>query len=630
MSALAATLLVALVVLPAVTGSALVLAGADLDRRAPAVALLAPAVLAGLLLAASLALLGHPVRVATPFAAGADLGLDPTGLAAALLPTLFAVSLLVLVAASASAETATARFGGLMLLFVAAAALTVLATSLPALLLGWEVMGATSAALVGLRWREEHHVSSGLTAFLTTRAADLGLYVALGAAVAGGAGLGLDDLADAAGAWRHVIAAGVLVAALGKAAQLPFSSWLSRAMDGPSPVSALLHSATMVALGGYLLLRVSPLLAVTGWADDAAAWAGALTAVVLGAVALAQRDLKQLLAASTAAQLGFVVLAAGVGSTSAGLAHLLAHAATKALLFLVAGAWLEAWGTRRLRPLAGVARRPGRHRVLGALGVAGLLALAGLAPLSLWATKDLVLAGVREHGLALWVTALVGAALSAAYAVRALVVVLLPPAEHEAGFDAELAGSRRVPARTIVALAPLAAGAVVLGVLALEPVAARLPGPAGPAPGPGELVGSAVLALTVAAAVGWRTRAVARTARAPRPGVDLLRGWVGLEPLTHRLLVRPCLRLADLTARADDAVLDRAVTGLAAGVARGAHHARGADERGLDGLVRGVGHGARRLGGLARRPSGTGQLHHYYLQAVAALAVVLLVLLIAS
>ena len=220
--------------------------------------------------------------------AGSDLGLGVDGLAALVLPAVAVVSALVLLAASGTPALRTARFYGLMLLFVAAALMTVLATTLPTLLMSWEVMGATSFALIGYHWRDQETVSSGTTAFLTTRTADVGLYVAAGAALAGGAGLGLAALPNASGGWRDVIAAGLVVAGLGKAAQLPFSFWLSRAMHGPSPVSALLHSAAMVAMGGYLLLRVAPTLAATGWADDAAAWAGAATAVLLGLVALAQ------------------------------------------------------------------------------------------------------------------------------------------------------------------------------------------------------------------------------------------------------------------------------------------------------------------------------------------------------
>src|SRR5680860_1379152 len=143
---------------------------------------------------------------------------------------------------------------------------TVTATTLPTLLIGWELMGAMSYALIAFEWRRAGKVAAGTTAFITTRLADLGLYVAAGAALAGTGSLALDDLASGSGGWTDVAAAGVLLAALGKSAQLPFSAWLSAAMEGPSPVSALLHSATMVAAGGFLLLRLADLLAASGWA----------------------------------------------------------------------------------------------------------------------------------------------------------------------------------------------------------------------------------------------------------------------------------------------------------------------------------------------------------------------------
>ncbi len=513
-----------------------------------------------------------------------------------------------------------------MLLFTAAAALTVTATSLPALLLGWEVMGAASGGLIGLRLADARHVGSGLTAFLTTRAADLGLYLAAGAALAGGSDLSLDALAGLPEGWRHVAAAGVLVAALGKAAQLPFSFWLSRAMDGPSPVSALLHSAAMVALGGWLLVRLSPLLAATGWADHAAAWTGAATAVVLGAVAVAQTDLKQLLAASTAAQLGFVVLAAGVGATAAGTAHLVAHASVKALLFLAAGAWLEALGSRRLAGLRGAARR---WPALGALAVAALLALAGLPPLSLWVTKDAVLAAALHESPALYVAGLAATALAAAYATRALVVLLREPGERageplvERRSDDEDAATARVPAGVPLALVPLALGAVGLGVLALPPVLERLPGQVPSEATPAELVGSALLVLAAVAATVVVAR---RRATAAFPGVALLRDWLGLERATHALLVRPTLRLAGAAARFDDRRVHGAVTAVA-GAARATARASRRGDDVVDRLVRGLADAAGRAGTAVRRTSGTGQLHHYYLQLVGGVVAVLVVLL---
>src|SRR5919202_6663872 len=206
-----------------------------------------------------------------PYLDGISFGLGMDGLSAAMVVTVAIITLAVLV--FAAGEFRSVRFYALMLLFAAAMLVTVTATTLVTLLMAWEVMGATSYALIGFWWREERRVRSGLVAFLTTRATDLGMYLAAGAALAGGArGLELDQLAGLPDGWRDVVAAGLVIAALGKSAQLPFSFWLSRAMDGPSPVSALLHSATMVAAGAYLLLRMEPLLDATAWAAVTVAW----------------------------------------------------------------------------------------------------------------------------------------------------------------------------------------------------------------------------------------------------------------------------------------------------------------------------------------------------------------------
>ncbi len=619
--------LIALVVLPAVVGALLLLAGPAADRVAAGAGVWTTALVAVAAVPVAFPRGGARPSVSTPFMVGADLTLTVDGLAAPVLPAVAVVSLLVLLSAGGSRDLRTARFHGLMLLFVAAALMTVLAATLPALLLSWEVMGATSYALIGYHWHDPDAVASGATAFLTTRGADLGLYVAAGAALAGGAGLALSALPDATTGWRDVLAAGFLVAGLGKAAQLPFSFWLSRAMHGPSPVSALLHSAAMVAMGGYLLLRVSPTLAATGWADDAAAWAGATTAVALGLVALAQSDLKQLLAASTAAQLGYVVLAAGVGATAAGATHLVAHAAVKAGLFLAAGLWLEALGTKRLAALTGAART---WPVVGACSAVALVSLAGLPPLALWATKDAVLAGAWEHSPLLYVTGLAGAALAAGYAGKALVVLTrrTPDGSGRRTEQEEQSGTRRVPVRSGVALVPLALGAVGLGALALPPLADRVGALVGtdvPEPGAVELLlsGSVVVAAFVAAVLLTRRGGPARRTAWPR----VLTDWWLLEQATHRVVVGPTTRGAGLLARLDDAVLDRGVTTCARWTLRAADVSARADDAVLDAAVRGVARGARTLGGVARRPQ-TGQLHQYYLQALIVLGAAVLVLVI--
>ncbi len=523
-------LLLWLIILPAVAGTGLAVTGRRADRAAPVIAVVVAVLvlaLAGLAAGASATNTGGASgpALSAPFMAGSAFGVEVDALSAVLLPAVAGVTLLVLLFASAAGTTNPARFHGLMLIFTAAVLITLTATTLPTLLFAWEIMGAASYALIGFQWSEQHRMSSGLTAFLTTRTADLGLYLAAGAALAGAAQIesgaagtadqgsrpdpmALAGLAGLPDPWRDIAAAGLLAAGLGKAAQLPFSFWLSRAMDGPSAVSALLHSAAMVAMGGYLLLRVEPLLAATGWAATTAAWAGAATAVVLGVVAVAQTDLKQLLAASTAAQLGYVVMAAGVGNAAGGAAHLMAHAATKSGLFLAAGAWLAALGTKKLAGLRGAGRR---WPVLGAGFTVGALSLAGIAPLSLWATKDNVLTAALEHSVPLYVAGLAGAVLAAAYAAKAAALIWKPVLpETSALYDAEEPGSRRITSGQTTPVLILAAGAAVAGLLVFGPGGDALreslgrgaPG-GGVESGPLELAVSAALALAVVILV-WR------------------------------------------------------------------------------------------------------------------------------
>ncbi|MDO8144876.1 proton-conducting transporter membrane subunit [Isoptericola sp. 178] len=645
----AALLLV--VLLPAVGGTALLLGRHRLDGVAAPLALGLGLVGAALAIVAatgrptvSVSFLGSG---AAAVADGADLALAVDGLSAVLTVTVAVVALTVTVHAAVDheARTSRARFFGYWLLFVAAMQLTVTATTFPALMLGWEVMGATSYALIGFRWRLAGRTSAGTTALLTTRAADLGLYVAAGAVLAGSGSLGLSGLEGLPAPWAAVATTGVVVAALGKSAQLPLSGWLSAAMQGPSPVSALLHSATMVAAGGYLLLRLGPALA--DGAAPVVAWVGAATALALGLVAVAQTDLKQLLAASTAAQMGFVVLAAGAWAAGAGtgllggVEHLVAHAAVKAGLFVAAGIWLGALGTRALAELRGAGRR---YPLVGAASVAAAAALAGVPPLSLWVTKDEILAGAEEAHLAggavLHVVALVAGALSAAYAAKIVAVVLAP--RHPGD------GSR-APRPAVAAALALAAAAVGLGAFALPVVrdgAARVLGAQpGPAPTPGALVLSGGLAVVVAAVVLWRPALVRVAERAPLTswwampallvtvgrGVRALARRVdrvdgGLDRSVHAV-ARAVPRLAGRVAVLDDSGIHRAVRRTAGLAVAGARRAAVLDDRRVDGAVRDVASGVARAGHAARRLQ-TGLLHQYYAQAAAGLGLLLLLLLL--
>ncbi|MCX4701279.1 NADH-quinone oxidoreductase subunit L [Streptomyces sp. NBC_01373] len=605
-------LLWALVALPLGTGVLLLVAGRRADRAAPAVALAVTAAALGLAITAAFR---HPA-VRAPFLDGLPMRFAVDGLSGVLVITVTAVTLAVLLfsAAEFGADEARARFFGLMLLFAGSMLATVTAATLPVLLMGWEVMGATSWALIGYWWRDPERTSAADTAFLTTRTADLGLYLAAGAALAGGQDptLSLDGLARADDPWLSFLTAGIIVAALGKSAQLPFSFWLSKAMQGPSPVSALLHSATMVVAGAYLLLRTGPLLDASGWGDDVVAWTGAATALCLGLVAVAQTDLKQLLAASSCAQIGFMVLAAGTDATSGGTLQLIAHAAAKSLLFLAAGAWLTALGTQRLPELLGAARH---SRTVGAAFTVAALTLAGLPPLSLWAAKDVLLAGALEHSPWLYAVGLAAALLSAVYSTKALWYVWQRPVPRP--------DARRIPGGAVPPLVLLALACVALTPLAFPPlrdsVDRVLVASGQPTPHAWEPAVSGGLALLAAAAAWtWGTRPLAK---------PLFADWLHLERAAHALLVAPVMRLAHLAAAVDDRVVDRAVDGSAAAALRCARWTDGVVERALDGTVTALAAGTRALGRWSRRPQ-TGQLHQYLAQAVAAFTVLAVVLVL--
>ncbi len=312
------------------------------------------------------------------------------------------------------------RFFGTMLLFVTAMQALVLAGDWITLLAAWEMIGFASYLLIGF-WHGRAGVASAATrAFLYTRSADLGLYT--GAFVLIGVAGTSEISVTLATTGTPALVAGLLllVAAMGKSAQVPLQDWLMRAMAGPTPVSALLHSATLVAAGAILLIRIAPML--PGGALLVIGIVGGLTAVITGLIALAERDLKRLLAASTASQYGLMLVAIGAGAPIAALLHLIAHAAIKSSLFLGAGVFQHDRDGTGLKTLAGAGRaRPG---IFAGFAIAAL-ALAGIPPLAAFFSKDAIIAAALDSPAALWLLplTLVGSVLTGAYMGRALNVL---------------------------------------------------------------------------------------------------------------------------------------------------------------------------------------------------------------
>ncbi len=338
----------------------------------------------------------------------------------ALLSTLVAVvCMLVMVYAVGymSKDNEKVRFFATLLLFASAMQTLVLAGDWILLLAAWELIGLSSYLLIGFWYRRPGITPAATRAFLTTRSADLGLYVAVFILIANAGSSDIATTLNTGGNAAIVAGLLLLVAAMGKSAQTPLHDWLQRAMAGPTPVSALLHSATLVAAGAILLIRTAPMLPpdtllVIGIV-------GGITAVVAGLIALGERDLKRLLAASTSSQYGLMLVAVGAGVPLAALLHLIAHAAFKSSLFLGAGVFQHSRGSTELTKLEGAGHD--RPRIFFGFALAAL-ALAGIPPLSGFFSKDAIIAAslASPNASLLAPLALAGTVLTGAYVARAL------------------------------------------------------------------------------------------------------------------------------------------------------------------------------------------------------------------
>ena len=515
------------------------------------------------------------------------------GLAVAMLVVVTLISLLVHVFSTSymDGDRRYTHYFASLSLFSAGMLIMVTANNALQLLVGWEIMGLCSFMLIGHWWEERNNSNAALKAFLTTRTGDVGLLI--GVAVLFFAAGQTFDIADInqralAGAIPHAVllaaAAGVLCGVIGKSAQFPLHTWLPDAMAGPTPVSALIHAATMVVAGVYLVARLYGVFwsafDIGGGGVNPVALVGGVTVLIAALLAFVQTDIKKVLAYSTVSQLGYMVMALGVGAWTAGIFHLTTHAFFKGLLFLGAGSVSHAVHSFDMKKDMGGLRHhmPITYRTF----LVGALALAGIPPLAGFWSKDEILLGASGNGYPLFlVVGLVGAGLTAAYMTRCVYLTFF--GQHRGhGQPHESPPAITVP---LVVLAALSAGAGFLNV-----------------PGGEWFSNWTENEMVLSAGVAHHSFSVVVAALGTAFGAAGVAGayayyWRNLGP--HRLTERSRPALAGYRILENRYGLDHLYTDVVVGGIKGplARAAYWVNQRVIDGVVNGVGLAAR---GVAR------------------------------
>ena len=331
------------------------------------------------------------------------------------------------------------RFFSYLNFFVFSMLVLVLGGNFIMLTIGWALVGFASYALISYWYRRHTATKAGMKAFVINVIGDIGLYIA---AILIFKNLGTVDYGAvfekapevfSTNEWEIVaICLCLLVGAFAKSAQMPFHTWLADAMEGPTPVSSLIHAATMVTAGVYLIARCHPLFELAPTAADVAAFVGLITLLIAGTIAIAVTDLKRIIAYSTMSQIGYMFVGVGIGAYSAGMFHLMTHAFFKALLFMAAGSVIAAMAN-----MQDIDRMKGFRKAMpftAAMLIIGALALSGFPGTSGWFSKDEIIDFAHFRGGmydVMWVGMLIGAFMTAIYSFRIIFRILPGPACEE-------------------------------------------------------------------------------------------------------------------------------------------------------------------------------------------------------
>ncbi len=357
-----------------------------------------------------------------------------------------------------------------MNLFVFSMLMLVLGSNMLVTFLGWEGVGACSYLLIAFWFSKDANASAGKKAFVTNRIGDWGFMCAMFLTFATVGSLDysvvLEQAPLIAPATATAIALLLFLGACGKSAQLPLFVWLPDAMAGPTPVSALIHAATMVTAGVYLMTRVSPILTQSyDWAPSIIAWVGVITALFAATIALAQTDIKKVLAYSTVSQLGFMFLAIGSGAYVAAIFHMITHAFFKALLFLGAGSVIH--GMHDEQDMRRMGNLKKYMPITAATFIVGWLAIAGVPPFAGFWSKDEILLSAYEKNPALWFVGLVTALLTAFYMSRQVFMVFFGEERWRDADHPDAPEPHESPWKMTLPLVVLAGLATMAGILNL-------------------------------------------------------------------------------------------------------------------------------------------------------------------
>ncbi|HEY7626045.1 MAG TPA: NADH-quinone oxidoreductase subunit L, partial [Ilumatobacteraceae bacterium] len=311
-------------------------------------------------------------------------------------------------------------------LFALSMLLLVLGENMLVTFLGWEGVGTCSYLLISFWHERESAATAGKKAFVTNRVGDWGFMLAMFFAFQATGSLSFSVVNGAAGTMAQTTATAIalfaFLGACGKSAQLPLYLWLPDAMEGPTPVSALIHAATMVTAGVYLMCRMSPILeAASAYAPTLIAIIGVATALFAATIAVAQNDIKRVLAYSTISQLGYMFLAVGSGAYTAAIFHMVTHAFFKALLFLGSGSVIHGIHNEQDMRYMGALRKA--MPITAATFIVGWLAIAGVPPFAGFWSKDDILLAAYDKNKVLWILGLVTALLTAYYMTRQVIMV---------------------------------------------------------------------------------------------------------------------------------------------------------------------------------------------------------------